>query len=219
LRRAVTAALATALLAGCGSSDPAANSGAAAPKPPRISAKLRAQEATIHQQVVASLSQRNGATGRYGSIPPNLRNKQSAPVNQVLHASASHPAIAIQGNGVLLHLLHGTALATAVGPDIPTRIQGSADLHTTATWDLTFADVRGAVPISPSLFTITDEQGSLLWPRLSVVGGGPLPKTVPSGRPFTLKLKTVVSVGDGKLRYAPTGGSWLAEWDFDVETD
>ncbi len=219
LRRLVTVALAAALFAGCGSSDPAASSRSAAPKPPRISAKLRAQEEAIHQQVLASLDQGNGATGRYGSIPANLRSKQSVPVNQVLHASASHPAIAIQGNGVLLHLLHGTALATAVGPDIPARIQGSADLHTTATWDVTFADVNGIVPISPSLFTITDEQGALLWPKLSVPGGGPLPKTVPSGRPFTLMLKTVVSVGDGKLRYAPTGASWLAEWDFDVETD
>jgi len=42
---------------------------------------------------------------------------------------------------------------------------------------------------------------------------------VPAGRPFTLRLTTVVSVGDGKLRYAPEGGPWLAEWDFDVETD
>ncbi len=225
LRRSVTpalaaAALAAAALAGCGSSQTATvAAGGAQPKRPRISAKLRAQEAAIHQQVVASLNQGNGATGRYGSIPANLRNKQSAPVNQVLHASALHPAIAIQGNGVQLHLLHGTALATAVGPDIPTRIQGSADLHTTATWDFTFADVKGTVPISPRLFTITDEQGALLWPKLSVPGGGPLPKTVPTGRPFTVMLSTVVSVGDGKLRYAPTGGTWLAEWDFDVETD
>ena len=71
-------------------------------------------------------------------------------------------------------------------------------------------------PDLPSLFTITDEQGMLLLPHVSVIGGGPLPKIVPAGRPFTLRLTSVVSVGDGKLRYAPGGGPWLAEWDFDL---
>lgn len=68
------------------------------------------------------------------------------------------------------------------------------------------------------MFTLADQQGMLLSPRLSVPGGGPLPKAVPAGHPFTLRLSTV-SVGDGKLRYSPAGRSWLAEWDFDVETD
>jgi hypothetical protein len=223
LRRLAAAALAAALLAGCGAARTSAGSGAkaapAAPKPPRISGKLRAEEAAIHQQVLASLAQDAGATGRYGTIPVDLRNKQAAPRDQALHASTAHPAMAIQGNGVVLQLAHGSALATAVGPDIPERIQGSADLHTPATWDLTFADVHGTVPLSAGLFTITDEQGALLSPRVSTLTGRPIPKSVPAGRPFTLVLRTTVSVGDGKLRYSPTGPAWLAEWDFDVETD
>ena len=136
---------------------------------------MRAEEEAIHQQVLASLQQDSDANVRYGSIPADLRNKQAPPANQVLSASAAHPAIAIQGNSVGLHFAHGSALATAVGPDVPDRIQGSADLHTPATWDLTFADVHGTVPIAARLFSITDEQGLLLLPRVSVVGGGPLP--------------------------------------------
>lgn len=213
------AAILAGLLAGCGTAAPATQHQDGAAKPPQISSTLRKEEAAIHRQVLASLHQNNDASDPYGGIPSDLSNKQAPPANQILSATAAHPAIAIQGNGVHLRLAHGSALATAVGPDVPDRIQGSADLHTSATWDLTFADVRGAIPISASRFTITDEQGALLWPQVSVVGGGPLPKTVPTGRPFTLRLKTVVSVGDGKLRYSPSGGAWLAEWDFDVETD
>lgn len=214
------AALAAGVLTGCGAAKPASERAQEQRAPtPRVSSRLRAEEAAIHQQVLASLHHDGGASARYGSLPAYLRNKQAAPANQVLSASAAHPAIAIQGNSVVLDLAHGSALATAVGPDVPDRIQGSADLHTPATWDLTFANVHGTVPISPRLFTITDEQGMLLLPQVSVVGGGPLPKIAPTGRPFTLRLTTVVSVGDGKLRYAPGGGPWLAEWDFDVETD
>jgi hypothetical protein len=222
VRRALLpAALAAGLLAGCGTATPAPSTthAAAAPKPPTVSKGLRAEEQAIHQQVLASLHQDSAAGVKYGSIPTDLRGKQAPPSNQVLSASPAHPALAIQGISVVLHLAHGSALATVVGPDVPNRIQGSADLQTPATWDLTFADVHGTVPISPRLFTITDEQGALLSPRITVLGGGSLPRTVPAGRPFTLQLRTVVSVGDGKLRYAPSGGAWLAEWDFDVETD
>lgn len=217
VRRAIGAVLALGVLAGCAAAGSSTVHRGAAPNPPRISSSVRTEEAAIHRAVLASLH--HESNGRYGGIPGDLRNKQAPPGNQLLSASAAHPAIAIQGSGVVLHLAHGSALATVVGPDIPDRIQGSADLQTPATWDLTFADVRGTIPISPSLFTITDEQGALLSPRVTVVGGGPLPETVPAGRPFTLQLKTVVSIGDGKLRYSPSGSAWLAEWDFDVETD
>lgn len=219
----VALAVGLVAVAGCGTATHASSQAKAAPKAadapraPSVSKRLRAEEQAIHRQVLASLHKTSDS--KYGSIPTDLRNKQAAPANQVLSASAAHPAIAIQGNSVVLHLAGGSALATVVGPEVPDRIQGSADLHTPATWDLTFAEVHGTVPISRRLFTITDEQGMLLSPRLSVVGGGQLPRTVPAGRPFTLQLRTVVSIGDGKLRYAPSGGAWLAEWDFDVETD
>lgn len=221
LRRAlVPATLAAGLLAGCGAARTAPEAfRAPSPPTPKVSRRVRAQEAAIHRDVLASLHHDSQSTGRYGGLPAYLSNKQAAPANQVLSATAAHPAIAIQGNSVRLHLLRGSVLATAVGPDVPTRIQGTADQHTPASWDLTFANVAGTVPISSSLFTITDEQGMLLRPRVSVVGGGPVPKNAPAGRPLTLRLTTVVSIGDGKLRYAPEGGPWLAEWDFDVETD
>lgn len=56
-------------------------------------------------------------------------------------------------------------------------------------------------------------------PGSRVVGGGRLPATAPSRRPLTLRLAAEVSIGDGTLDYAPTGGRRLADWDFIVETD
>ena len=214
---------AASLLAACGSmststSTSTMHSAATAPAP-QVSHRVRVQEAAIHREVLAALHHDSDAHARYGQVPATLRSRQKAPANQRLSASAAHPAEAIQGNAVTLHLRGGTALATVVGPDVPDRIQGSADLHTPATWDLTFDDVHGTIPLSRTMFSIIDEQGMLLSPRVTVVGGGPLPKAVPAGRRFTLQLKTIVSIGDGKLRYAPTGPTWLTEWDFDVETD
>lgn len=222
---ALLAAAVVAALAGCGSSaatSPSATARAttthAAPIP-KVSKRVKAEELAVHRQVTNALHHHSDAHTRYGTIPKDIRHRQAPPANQVLSATAARPADAIQGVSVRLHLAHGSALATVVGPDVPTRIQGTSDLHTPAVWDLTFAHVHGTIPISARLFSITDEQGQLLSPHVSVLGGGSLPHTVPAGRPFTLRLGTRVSVGDGKLRYAPTGGRWLSEWDFNVETD
>jgi hypothetical protein len=105
-------------------------------------------------------------------------------------------------------------------PRSPTRGQGTFDLHTPATWEVTFVDVHGRFPLSPSMFTLTDEQGQTLRPRVATTQGGPLPAAVPRGRRFTVRLRSdLFSEGDGKLRYSPVGGHLLVEWDFDVETD
>ena len=210
-------------LAGCGSSATSSRSATTSATTtqtvpvPKVSKRVKAEEQAVHRQVGAALHHHTHA--QYGGIPKDIRDRQAAPANQVLSASAAQPADAIQGVSVRLHLAHGTALATVVGPDVPTRIQGTSDLHTPAVWDLTFADVHGTIPIAARQFSITDEQGELLSPRVSVLGGASLPHTVPASHPFTLRLRTRVSVGDGKLRYAPTGGHWLSEWDFNVETD
>jgi hypothetical protein len=226
--RAVAAVLAAgvaAVLAGCGSSATSSRNATAsatatqAARVSKVSQRVKAEEQALHREVSAALHHDSDAHTRYGSVPKDIRHRQAPPANQVLSATAARPTDAIQGVSVRLHLAHGTALVTAVGPDVPTRIQGTADLHTPAVWAITFADVRGTIPIAARLFSITDEQGQLLSPHVSVLGGASLPHTVPGGRPFTLQLSTRVSVGDGKLRYAPTGGRWLSEWDFDVETD
>jgi hypothetical protein len=217
--------LAAGLITGCGGSGhPAATIRSSTtgmittPPTPTVSSRVKAQERAIHHQVSVSLSHVSKA--RYGALPADLRNKQKPPSYQTLNSSMARPADPIQGITVRLRLNGARARATAVGPHVPTRVQGTFDLHTPATWDVTFVDVHGRFPLSPSMFTLTDEQGQTLRPRVTTVRGRPLPAVVPSGRPFTVRLKSdLFSEGDGKLRYAPVGGRLLVEWDFDVETD
>ncbi len=200
-----------AVLAGCGS----AASGTATPAT-SAGAKLRAQERAIHEQVLASLN--HDTTTRYGGIPTYIPRSHT-PLNRIVTATSQRPVVAIQGDAVRIESPTGSAIATAVGPDVPDRIQGSATLHTPASFVLTFSDVRGRLPLSRKLITITDEQGATLTPTLHAASGRRVPAIVPTGRPFTLRLSTKVSVGDGRLRYLPVGNGWLAQWDFDVETD
>lgn len=216
------AAAAAAALAGCGASasrQQSTDRASTASVPPavHISSALRAQEEAIHQQVLASLHQLSDKHVRYGSIPSYLSKPSS--VNRVLTASAADPVLAIEGATVALRLAGAGALATAVGPNVPDRIQGSSALHTPASFDVTFAGVHGSIPIDAGAFTVTDEQGELHHPSLTVLGGGAVPAVVPAGAPFTLVLSTILPIGSGTLRYTPVGPQYLAAWDFDVETD
>lgn len=220
-----------AVLAGCGSSAQTESPPTSSSPPPsstttttvttvpapKVSARVRAEERALHRQVQASLHHNSRAS--YGVLPADLRSRQKPPPNQVLSSSVTHPADPIQGVSVRLHLGGASALATAVGPDIPTRYQGTFNLHAPATWVVTFTDVSGRFPLAQRVFSLTDEKGETLHPRVSAAAGGRLPKTVPTGRSFTVKLKDpLVSQGDGKLRYAPSG-RLLVEWDYSVETD
>ena len=225
---AAAVALAAVCLSGCGGSGHGSSSASTARSAtstvasvpaPKVSEKVRKEEQAIHQQVLASLHTTSKA--RYGGVPADLRNRQKPPPNQVLQSSLSRPSDGIQGVDVRLHYHGATAMAVGVGPDIPTRVQGTFNLHTPATWEITFSDVHGTFPLSPAMFTLTDEQGQLLKPHVTTITGGPLPARVPAGSPFTVRLKSdLISEGDGKLRYAPdAGGKLLVEWDFDVETD
>jgi hypothetical protein len=217
--------LAAGVISGCGGSGRAASTTSSSttgmittPPTPKVSARVKAQERAIHHQVLVSLSQHSKAP--YGALPADLRNRQKPPPYQTLHSSIARPADPIQGIAVHLRLDGARALATAVGPHVPTKDQGTFDLHTPATWDVTFVDVHGRFPLSPSMFTLTDQEGQTLHPSVATAQGRPLPKVVPRGRSFTVRLKSdLFSEGDGKLRYSPVGGHLLVEWDFDVETD
>lgn len=215
--------VAAVILAGCGAGAPARQSTVPAnpatrPSRVHISSALRAQEQAIHAQVLASLHQLNDNNVRYGSAAGYLPRTTVA-VNRVVTATAAHPALAIEGVAVEVAPPGARALATAVGPNVPDRIQGTSAPQTPATFELTFARVHGSIPLDPEAFTIVDERGDVHHPRLRVSGGGPLPATVPTGAPFTLVLSATLPIGSGALRYAPVGTHDLVAWDFDVETD
>ena len=221
---AALALLSAGAVAGCGSARPAApdhRADGAGGRPPavHVSRAVRAEEASIHRAVTSSL--RSGAASRrsYGGIPVELRGHQAPPRRQVLSARPGDPAEPISGVSVRLHLAGGRALALGVGPYVPVRDQGSFHNRTPATWRVTFSDVHGTVPVRASMFTLLDEQGRTLVPRVSVLGGGPVPVTAPAGRSITIVLAARTPIGTGTIRYTPSGNHFVAGWDYDAETD
>ena len=222
--------VAVTALAGCGtatsthSSSPSRAIPAGFPKPPKISAKLKAEEAAIHAQVTAAL---------HAPSPPNLKPgipgfipKATLKTNRVLTATAQRPALSIQGDGIMLDLAQGRSLVTVQGPYIPSKVAGSNATQTIARFQIVITRARGSVPMLPGDFAIVDSLGDVHYPVVSVPGGGAVPRAVTAGRRLTLDIRTVLPVGAGAVLYNPTGARAfkhksraLASWDFNVETD
>ena len=157
-------------------------------------------------------------TATYGGIPSWLP-KPKVRVGRIVQASAAHPWLAIEGDTVSVHLAGGRTTATAVGPAVPEEGQFPVPRTTPCSFNVTLTDVSGAVPLSPSAFTIVDEQGLLHHPRVTVTGGGALPQRVGHGRSISLTISDVLPTGSGTLQWAPDTAKPIVSWDFDVEID
>jgi hypothetical protein len=155
---------------------------------------------------------------RYGGLPSWLP-EATAPVGRTVQASGAHPALAIQGDTVSVDLARGRVLATAVGPSVPEDGRFPVPATSPCTFIVTFASASGVIPLSARAFTFIDEFGHVRHPRVTVMGGGPLPRQVVPGRPMSLKVYDVLPTGDGGLTWAPDGGRPIVSWDFDVEID
>ena len=87
------------------------------------------------------------------------------------------------------------------------------------TFVVTFARASGVVPISAGAFSVEDELGQVVHPKVSALGGGPLPREAPPGKSVTISISGALPIGAGQLRWAPEGGTSIVSWDFDVEID
>jgi hypothetical protein len=170
---------------------------------------------SAHGKVAATYS---GSTAKYGGLPSWLPNAK-IPVERILQASRAHPALAIQGNTVSVHLAVGRVLATAVGPTVPEDGRFPVPATSPCTFIVTFAAASGVIPLSAKAFTLIDELGHVRHPRVTAIGGGALPRQVLPGRPMSLKVYDVLPTGDGGLIWAPGGTRPIVSWDFDVEID
>jgi hypothetical protein len=155
---------------------------------------------------------------RYGGLPSWLPKTRHL-TNRVMHASASHPALAIQGNEVLVALPRGRVLATAVGPQVPEAGHFPVPSTSPCTFVVTFTGATGPVALSPAAFALIDDLGHVRHPRVTAMDGGPAPRSVASGQTVSLKLRDVIPTGDGGLTWAPNGGQPIVAWDFVVEVD
>lgn len=155
----------------------------------------------------------------YGSLPSYLATIPST-TDEVLDGTAARPALTSEGDAVRVHLHDGsTVLATVTGPVVPGEGLPHQGETTTCTWTVSLRDTSTrAVPVSLADLTTTDQLGNVY--RLSAVAGKPgPPSTLAPGKTATFELRTVMKVGEGVLRWAPGGGTTLAEWDFEVEND
>ena len=192
------------------------------PKPAKVSAAVRAQEQQIHEQVMAGLHAPAPAgpkPGVAGFIPRN-----TIAVNRIVTATPSHPQLTIQGDSVLLDLPSGHALATMNGPLYNNKYVGTNDPTVPAQFVLTLTRTHGTLPLAPDDFTILDQLGNNIVPKIRVKGGGALPKQLDTGQCLTLIMSTIIAAGDGSIVYNPTGIAKsghkpLVGWDFIVEDD
>ena len=222
-RLTVVLLLAGLALAGCGTSTSATTStGNHLPKPAKASAAVRAREQAIHAQVLAALH----APVQKGVRPgiPSFIPRDTIAVNRIATATGSDPRLAIAGDSVVLDLASGHALATMNGPLYNNKYVGTNDPTVPAQFVLTFTNAHGTIPLAPDDFTILDQLGNNIVPKIRVQGGGALPKQLDPGRRLTLVMSTILAAGDGSIVYNPTGivksgHKPLVGWDFIVEDD
>ena len=110
-------------------------------------------------------------------------------------------------------------MVTAVGPAVPEEGQQPIPATSPARFTFTIAAVHGSIPLSSRDFAFLGEHGERNGARVTLRGGGRLPRRVVAGRPVTLTLSAVLPTGNGQLRWTPMGGKPVVSWDFDVEID
>ena len=155
---------------------------------------------------------------RYGGLPSWLPKAKVA-VGRLVHASAAHPWLAIEGDTVAVALARGAVKVITVGPNVPEDGRFPVPKTTRCRFDVTFTAASGVVPVRSRAFTILDELGALHHPRVSALDGGPVPPHVLPGQSLTLTLSAVLPTGAGTVRWTPTGTAPVVAWDFDVEID
>ena len=111
-----------------------------------------------------------------------------------------------------------SALAVVNGPVVPGEGLPFQQQFTTCTWTISLSHVRGTVPISVADFDSIDHLQTVYKPTL-VPGQRPLPATLHTGQSLSFKIRSVMPVGEGLLRWAPDGDHIVAKWDYQVEND
>ncbi len=111
-----------------------------------------------------------------------------------------------------------SALAVVNGPVVPGEglpvIQG----FTTCTWTISLSHVRGHRSPQRGRLRLIDHQQTVYKPAL-VPGEAPLPATLRTGQSLSFKIRAVMPIGEGLMRWAPDGDHIVAKWDCQVEDD
>jgi hypothetical protein len=158
-------------------------------------------------------------SGLHAADPQSwLPKRQGGAVDQTLVGSAAHPALTVEGDPVKVETPTFSALAVVSGPVVPGEGLPVQQSFTTCTWTIALSHVRGTLPVSVADFDSIDHRQTVYQPAL-VPGGASLPATMHTGQNLTFKIRSVMPVGEGLLRWAPDGNHIVAKWDYQVEND
>jgi hypothetical protein len=157
------------------------------------------------------------SAGGYGALPGFLPTSSLHP-DATLVGSVTRPALTTEGDAVRARFRHGSVLMTVAGPVVPGEGLPYQATATTATWTVTMSDAVGLVPVSATSFSTIDLLGKRYQPQL-VPGQRRPPQLVRPGHTVRFELRTVMPVGEGTIRWAPSRDHVIATWDFVVEND
>ena len=140
------------------------------------------------------------------------------PIDQTVVGTAAHPALTVEGDFVRVQTPTFSALAVVNGPVVPGEGLPFQQQFTTCTWTISLSQVRGTVPMSVADFDSIDHLQTVYKPAL-VPGQPPLPAALHTGQSLSFKIRSVMPIGEGLLRWAPDGDHIVAKWDYQVEND
>jgi hypothetical protein len=143
-------------------------------------------------------------------------------------ATAQKPVLGEeQGYTVRAELPTGTVDVTAVGPSVPSYVTKYAETGVwpagrlvPSTFSVTFADVKGTIPISAGAFQVEDAQYRFIRASLSMKDRRAVPTVVRTGQTLTLLVHTKTLEGQGAVAWLPLAGrKTLVAWIYQVELD
>jgi len=170
------------------------------------------------QSTASPASASSGSSATYGTLPSWLP-KSTIPVGRVVHASAAHPWLAVEGDTVIVSTAHGTSATTAVGPYNDSTGMFPLPRFLRSTFVVTFKDTAGQIPITPRAFVIVDEHGRVYHPRVESSSGGTAPTHIATGAPVAIRVIVNLAEGSGLLRWSPDGTHTIVGWDYTNEYD
>jgi hypothetical protein len=131
-----------------------------------------------------------------------------------------------QGYTVHAELPQGSADVTAVGPQFPAYVTNDAQSNrwpagqlVPSTFFVTFAAVRGTVPIAAADFSVLTDTGQIVRAELKLKGGKPVPSSIHAGQQLTIEVVTRTIEGQGSIRWAPQSPHVLVGWLYQLELD
>jgi hypothetical protein len=154
---------------------------------------------------------------KYGGMPSYLP-QSSLRSDSELVGTAHNPAITSQGDAVLASTANGSVRVTVSGPEVPGEGLPYQSPSTTCTWTVSLSGATAPTPIDVAEFTTIDHLGAVYHPAL-VAGAPAPPATLEPGQSVTFELRAIMQVGEGLMRWAPSGTQMVASWDFEVEND